>query len=114
MTHSDIDIFELHDAYTSMACLSLESAGFVPAGTGCDFAAEGGISLTGSVPVATFGGLKARGHPVGATGVFQAAEMMLQVANKAGTNQVQGAQVAMTQNIGGSGASVFTHIFAAV
>jgi hypothetical protein len=68
-------------------------------------------ALGGRLPIATFGGLKARGHPVGATGVYQAAEMHRQLTRRAGANQVAGARVALTQNIGGSGASVFTHAF---
>ena len=60
--------------------------------------------------VRTAGGLKARGHPVGATGVYQAAEVHLQLTRRAGANQVAGAEVAVTQNIGGAGASVFTHV----
>eukprot|EP00047_Mylnosiga_fluctuans_P018344 m.69929 g.69929 ORF g.69929 m.69929 type:complete len:392 (+) comp7567_c0_seq2:53-1228(+) len=110
LQHKDIDIFELHDAYTIMACLSLESAGFVPPGQGLDFAKAGGIARGGAVPMATFGGLKARGHPVGATGVYQLAEMALQLRHLAGWNQVDGAKRAMVQNIGGSGASVFAHV----
>jgi acetyl-CoA C-acetyltransferase len=113
LLHSDIDIFELHDAYTIMACLSLENAGFVPRGEGTAFAKDGGIRLDGSVPMCTFGGLKARGHPVGATGVYQAAEMALQLTNRAGKNQVKDAKVAMVQNIGGSGASVFAQVLVA-
>eukprot|EP00040_Diaphanoeca_grandis_P044817 m.271933 g.271933 ORF g.271933 m.271933 type:complete len:420 (-) comp98142_c0_seq1:30-1289(-) len=111
VTHTDVDVFELHDAYTIMACLSLESAGFVPQGEGTQFAADGHISPTGSLPIATFGGLKARGHPVGATGVYQAAECFLQTAHEAGANQVEQAQVVAMQNIGGAGSSVFAHIF---
>jgi acetyl-CoA C-acetyltransferase len=110
MAHKDMDIFELHDAYGIMACMSLENAGFVPYGQGVHFAQDGHIRLTGTLPIATFGGLKARGHPVGATGVYQAAEMHRQLTHRAHKNQVPNAQVAMTQNIGGSGASVFTHI----
>lgn len=110
LAHADVDIFELHDAYTIMACLSLENAGFVPAGEGARFAAQGGIGLRGELPTCTFGGLKARGHPVGATGVYQAAEMALQLTGRAGDNQVEGARVAMVQNIGGSGASVFAQV----
>lgn len=110
LDHKDVDIFELHDAYTIMACLSLENAGFVPRGEGTRFAGGGGIKLDGDVPMCTFGGLKARGHPVGATGVYQAAEMALQLTGRAGQNQVGGARVAMIQNIGGSGASVFAQV----
>jgi acetyl-CoA C-acetyltransferase len=108
LQRSDINIFELHDAYTIMACVSLESAGFAPYGQGTAWAAEGHIGLRGSLPMATFGGLKARGHPVGATGVYQAAEMHRQLTRRAGANQVEGTRTALTQNIGGSGASIFT------
>ncbi|EGD80872.1 hypothetical protein PTSG_11735 [Salpingoeca rosetta] len=93
VTHADIDIFELHDAYTSMACLALENAGFVPHGEGVEFAADGHISLDGQLPIATFGGLKARGHPVGATGVYQAAEMFMQLNGTAGMNQVPNTEI---------------------
>jgi acetyl-CoA C-acetyltransferase len=111
LSRADVGIFELHDAYAIMACVSLESAGFAPAGEGTGFAADGHLALGGRLPIATFGGLKARGHPVGATGVYQAAEMHRQLTRRAGANQVAGARVALTQNIGGSGASVFTHAF---
>lgn len=109
LEHADVDIFELHDAYTIMACLSLENAGFVPRGEGTRFASQGSIKLDGELPMATFGGLKARGHPVGATGVYQCAEMGKQLTGRAGKNQVAGARTALIQNIGGSGASVFAH-----
>jgi acetyl-CoA C-acetyltransferase len=109
-SHADVDLFELHDAYSIMACASLENAGFARRGEGTDLAASGALGLKGSLPIATFGGLKARGHPVGATGVYQAAEVHLQLTRRAGANQVAGAEVAVTQNIGGAGASVFTHV----
>ena len=67
----DVDIFELHDAYTIMACLAVESVGLARPGEGTSFAAAGEIGLRGSAPMSTFGGLKARGHAVGATGVYQ-------------------------------------------
>jgi acetyl-CoA C-acetyltransferase len=107
LSRDDIDIFELHDAYTIMACVSLESAGFAPYGQSTAWAKEGHIGLQGSLPIATFGGLKARGHPVGATGVYQAAEMHRQLTQRGGANQVEGARTALTQNVGGSGASIF-------
>jgi len=113
LSRKDIDIFELHDAYSIMACCSLEAAGFVPEGQGTQFAADGNLALSGRLPMATFGGLKARGHPVGATGVYQACEAHLQLTRRAGQNQVKGANTVMIQNIGGSGASVFTHVLSA-
>ena len=109
ITHSDVDVFELHDAYTIMTVLSLESAGFAAPGTGAKLAIDGGIGLDGNLPIATFGGLKARGHPVGATGVYQLIEAHAQLAGIAGPNQVAGAEVALVQNIGGTGATVVTH-----
>lgn len=110
---SNVDIFELHDAYTIMACLSLEAAGFAPRGKAWLLAAENNFALSGSLPISTFGGLKARGHPVGATGVYQAVEMLYQLRGLAGRNTpTQGRpRVCLTQNIGGAGGSVFTGIF---
>lgn len=106
----DIDFFELHDAFTIMAALSLEAAGFAPRGQGARLAMEGEITLAGRIPVCTMGGLKARGHPVGATGIYQVVEAVQQLTGQAGKNQLQGCQLGMTQNIGGSGAIVITHI----
>jgi len=106
----DIDLFELHDAFTIMAVLSLEGAGFAEPGKGLWLAADGEIGLDGKIPISTFGGLKARGHPVGGTGVYQLVEAWLQVSGQAGANQVPNARVAMTQNVGGTGATVLTHI----
>ena len=106
----EIDLFELHDAFSVMAALSLEAAGFAEKGRGLRLALEEGIGIEGRVPVATMGGLKARGHPVGATGVYQAVEVVQQLRGLAGANQVQDARIGMAQNIGGSGATVVTHI----
>lgn len=106
----DVDFFELHDAFSIMAALSLEAAGFATRGHGVRLAAEGQIGIHGRVPVATMGGLKARGHPVGATGVYQAVEAVQQLRGQGGDNQVPDARVGMIQNIGGSGATVITHI----
>lgn len=106
----DIDIFELHDAYTIMSVLSLEGAGFARPGQGLWLGVNGEIGLRGRVPISTMGGLKARGHPVGATGVYQIAELYLQLTEQAGPNQVANARLAMAQNIGGTGATVITHI----
>ena len=105
----DIDLFELHDAYTIFAALSLEAAGFAAHGQGWRLA-PADISRTGRIPISTFGGLKARGNPGGATGVYQAAEAVLQLRWAAGPNQVDGAHWAMTQCLGGAGATAVTHI----
>lgn len=106
----DIDFFELHDAFSIMAALSLEAAGFAAVGKGLDIALDDEIGIDGSLPITTMGGLKARGHPVGATGVYQVVESVQQLRGLAGKNQVQNARLGMVQNIGGSGATVITHI----
>ena len=106
----DINLFELHDAFSIMAALSLEAAGFADKGQGLQLALDGEINIEGRVPVATMGGLKARGHPVGATGIYQIVEVVQQLRGLAGDNQVKNARLGMAQNIGGSGATVVTHI----
>ncbi|MBR9909728.1 MAG: thiolase domain-containing protein [Gammaproteobacteria bacterium] len=108
--HADIDIFELHDAYTIITALSLEAAGFAAKGEGVHFGKNGEISRTGKLPISTMGGLKSRGHPVGATGLYQLAETYMQLTGTAGVNQVADAEVALVQNIGGTGATVVSHI----
>jgi len=110
LRHSDVDLLELHDAFTIMSALSLESSGFTPRGTGTRFAREQGVHRNGALPISTFGGLKARGHPVGASGTYQIVEATLQLRGEAGPNQVPSASVAMTESIGGSGATAVTHI----
>ena len=107
---ADINLFELHDAFGIMAALSLEAAGFADKGQGLQLALDGEINIEGRVPVATMGGLKARGHPVGATGIYQIVEVVQQLRGLAGANQVKNARLGMAQNIGGSGATVVTHI----
>jgi len=106
----ELDLFELHDAYTIMSILTLESAGFAAPGTASRLAAEGRLALDGDLPIATFGGLKARGHPVGATGCYQLVEAYLQLTEAGGANQVRDAELALVQNIGGTGATVVSHV----
>ncbi len=108
----DIDLFEVHDAFSIMAALSLEAGGFAPRGQGTCFARDEGIGITGRLPISTMGGLKARGHPVGATGVYEIVDLATQLRGEAGANQVRDARIGMTQNIGGTGATVITHILA--
>lgn len=107
---AEIDFFELHDAFSIMAALSLEACGFAEPGQGPRLALEGDILPSGRLPIATFGGLKARGHPVGATGVYQIAEVARQLWGQAGDCQLERARIGMAQNIGGSGATIVTHI----
>lgn len=106
----DIGIFEYHDAFSIMAALSLEACGFAEPGRGPQLALEGKIKFDSEIPVATMGGLKARGHPVGATGVYQLLEVTQQLRESAGATQVKRTKYGMAQNIGGSGSNITTHI----
>lgn len=106
----EIDFFEYHDAFTIMAALALEACGFAERGKGPQLALDGVIRLDGTLPVATMGGLKARGHPVGATGMYQLVEVIEQLRGTAGENQLDKAHIGMAQNIGGSGSNIVTHI----
>lgn len=109
----EIDLFELHDAFSIMAALSLEAAGFAPQGQAPRLALDGEIRPTGKIPVCTLGGLKARGHPVGATGMYQIVEVVRQLRGEAGGSQVPDARIGMAQNIGGSGSNIIAHILQA-
>ncbi|AHL23332.1 thiolase domain-containing protein [Thermococcus nautili] len=106
----DIDFFEVHDAFTVMAALSLEALGVAKKGEGAKLAREGQIAIDADYPIQTMGGLKARGHPVGATGVYQTVEAVLQLRGEA-PNQVPDAEVGLTQNIGGTGSNITVSIF---
>ncbi|MBW4435607.1 MAG: hypothetical protein KME04_00625 [Pleurocapsa minor GSE-CHR-MK-17-07R] len=110
LTVQDIDVFELHDAFTILTALALEAMGLAERGTGWQLARDNRIGLAGDVPLSTFGGLKSRGNPVGATGVYQAVEAVLQLRGAAGANQVANAQTALVQNMGGLGSTVITHV----
>lgn len=106
----DIDLFELCDAYSIYAALSLEAAGFAERGAGWKLAEDNHVSLEGSLPISTFGGLKARGNPGGATGVYQVVEAITQLRGHAGDNQVKDARRAMVQSLGGPASSAATHV----
>ena len=110
VTPDDLDLFELHDAFSIMSALSLEATGFARRGEGWRMAQDEMIGIDGKLPISTMGGLKSRGHPVGATGVYQIVELVQQLTGQAGQNQVKNARVGMAQNIGGSGATIVTHI----
>jgi acetyl-CoA C-acetyltransferase len=113
ITPREINLFEVHDAFSIMAALSLEASGFAERGQGPRLANDGQIGPTGRVPIATRGGLKARGHPVGATGMYQIVEVIQQLRGEATGTQVPGARIGMAQNIGGSGSNIYTHILKA-
>ncbi|NIS82641.1 MAG: thiolase domain-containing protein [Anaerolineales bacterium] len=106
----DIHLFELHDRFSIFAALSLEAAGFATRGEGWRLAKNDAITRDGDIPICTFGGSKARGDPGGATGVYQLAEVTLQLQGRAGRNQVPNARIGMAQCLGGTGATVATHI----
>jgi acetyl-CoA C-acetyltransferase len=110
VTPEDIDFFELHDAFSIMAALSLEASGFAERGQGVRLGLDNEIGPQGRMPVCTRGGLKARGHPVGATGMYQIVEVVQQLRGECGKTQIDGAKIGMAQNIGGSGATILTHI----
>ncbi len=111
INREDIHLFEVHDAFSIMACLQLEAAGFAEPGQGWRLAVEDEIRLQGQIPITTMGGLKARGHPIGATGLYQACEIVLQLIGSAGENQVRNAEIGMMQSVGGAASTVLTHIF---
>ena len=112
-TPETINFFEAHDAFTIMTCLLLEAAGFAAPGEGWKLAAEGEIALGGRLPLSTMGGLKARGHPIGATALYQVCEIVLQLTGRAGENQLNSPRMAMMQSVGGAAVTVITHLFAA-
>ena len=107
---ADIDLFELFDAYSIYAALSLEAVGFAERGAGWQLARDGKIDLDGSLPISTLGGLKARGNPGGATGIYQVVEAVIQLRGQAGDNQVKDARRAMAQCMGGPASSAATHV----
>ncbi len=112
ITPQNVDFFEIHDATSLHAALSLEAAGFASQGQGWALAKPEIIGLGGQIPISTFGGLKARGHPLGATGLYQAVEATLQLRGEAGANQVADAHVGMIQSLGGMAATAVTHVLA--
>jgi len=107
----DIQVVEVHDCFTIAEICVIEALGLVEKGKGGRAVEEGLTSLQGKIPVNTSGGLKAKGHPVGATGVAQAIEIIKQLREDAGPRQIKGARVGLTQNMGGSGGSTVVHIF---
>jgi len=106
----DLDLFELDDAYSIYAAIALEAAGFADKGKGWELARDGEIIPRGRIPICTMGGSKARGNPIGATGVYQVVEAVQQLRGTAGASQVKNARVAMTQNWSGPASTVVTHV----
>jgi len=110
----DMHFFEVHDCFTIAEIMVMEALGLVPKGAGGKAVAEGLTRLDGKFPVNPSGGLKAKGHPVGATGVAQAVEAVKQLRGEAGPRQVKGARRGLTQNMGGTGGSSVVHVFEAM
>ena len=106
VTPKDIDVAEIHDAFSIMAVLSIEDLGFAEKGKAAYAIKEGIFENGESVYLNPSGGLKARGHPVGATGVYQIAEITNQLRGTAGKMQLNDVKIGLAQNIGGSGSSV--------
>ncbi len=110
----DIDLAEVHDCFTIAEIMAIEACGFCERGRGGPVSASGETALGGRLPVNPSGGLKAKGHPVGATGVAQIAEIALQLRGQAGDRQVERATTGLAQNMGGSGGSSIVHILEVV
>ncbi|HKZ88586.1 MAG TPA: thiolase domain-containing protein [Candidatus Bathyarchaeia archaeon] len=108
---SDINVAEVHDCFTFVEIMSYEDLGFCPVGKGGKLIESGETRLGGRLPVNTSGGLKAKGHPVGATGTAQAYEIYLQLTGQADKRQVKDAKVGLTHNVGGSGATATVHVY---
>jgi len=110
---TDAQLFELSDHFSIYAALTLEAAGLANPGEGWKLVRDGQSTLKGSLPINTMGGAKGRGHPIGATGVYQLVEATLQLRGKAGPNQVAGARRAIVQCLGGPASTAVTHVLAA-
>jgi len=108
---SDIDVAEVHDCFTIAEIMAIEDLGFFEKGKGGPASLEGKTALDGEIPINTSGGLKACGHPVGATGVKQAVEIAWQLRGEAEGRQVKDAEIGLAHNVGGSGATVVVHLF---
>jgi acetyl-CoA C-acetyltransferase len=107
---SDIDLAEVHDCFTIAEIMAIEDLGFCKKGEGGRFTEEGATAIGGKIPVNSSGGLKGKGHPVGATGVAQAVELTMQLRGEAGKRQVSGAELGLAHNVGGSGGTAVIHI----
>jgi acetyl-CoA C-acetyltransferase len=111
ITPKDIDFAEVHDCFTIAEIIDIEDLGFFPKGTAAKAVREGATRLSGEIPINPSGGLKSKGHPIGATGVGQVVEVFEQFTGKAGDRTVKNAELALTHNFGATGASAAVHIF---
>jgi acetyl-CoA C-acetyltransferase len=110
---SDIEVAELHDCFTIAEIVASEDLGFIEKGDGGPFAAAGCTAISGRIPINTSGGLKSKGHPVGATGVGQLCDITTQLRGEAGERQVARHRIGLAQNLGGSGATCVVTILEA-
>ncbi|MGZ4903194.1 MAG: thiolase domain-containing protein [Halobacteriota archaeon] len=106
----DIDVAEVHDCFTIAEIMAIEDLGFFDKGAGGPATLDGETAIGGKIPINTSGGLKACGHPVGATGIKQAVEIVEQLRGEANKRQVEGAEIGLTHNVGGTGGTVVVHI----
>lgn len=113
LTPKQVDLAELHDCFTIAEIIASEDLGFTPKGQGGPFAARGETAIGGTIPINTSGGLKSKGHPVGATGVGQLCDLVMQLRGEAGERQVAKHNIGMAQNLGGSGATCVVTILEA-
>ena len=111
ITAKDVDVAEVHDCFTIAEIMAIEDLGFFKKGEGGKASLEGKTTFGGDVVVNTSGGLKSAGHPVGATGIKQAVEIAWQLRGDAGERQVKDAEIGLSHNVGGSGATVVVHIY---
>ncbi|UPW00286.1 thiolase domain-containing protein [Halorussus gelatinilyticus] len=111
ITPDDLDFAEVHDCFSIAEILAYEDLGFCDPGEGGELAESGKTGLDGELPVNTSGGLKSKGHPIGATGAGQVAEAFKQLSGDAGNRQVEGAKRGLTHNVGGSGGAAVVHVF---
>ncbi|UCE15695.1 MAG: thiolase domain-containing protein [Candidatus Bathyarchaeota archaeon] len=107
----DVDVAEVHDCFTIAEIVAYEDLGFCKPGEGGSLMEKGATAIEGELPVNTSGGLKSKGHPVGATGTAQAYEIYLQLTGQAERRQVEDAEIGLTHNVGGSGASAAVHLY---
>jgi len=114
ITPKDIDFAEVHDCFTIAEIVDTEDLGFFEKGKGVEGVREGQTARNGAIPINPSGGLKSKGHPIGATGVGQIVEVFDQLTGKAGERTIKDAKIGLTQNFGATGASCAVHIFQSV
>ena len=106
-----VDVTEVHDCFSIAEVMAIEDLGLIPRGEAGKIMEEGQTYFDGKIPINSCGGLKACGHPIGATGIKQAWEIVKQLRGEAGKRQVKGAQIGLTHNVGGTGSTVVVHVF---